>query len=57
MLIQVPFTSIGQKFGEIVPWNYIGGDGEYVYIVYLDGIVPIKIKSNISKDEFENMGF
>jgi hypothetical protein len=45
------------KFAEVVPMNYSGFDIGYPYtfMVYIFNEFPIRIKSKISKEEFDRL--
>lgn len=43
------------KIGEIVPINYRPQLGENVFTVFLDGQVPVKIRSKLTKSEFDKL--
>lgn len=41
---------------QIVPWDYIDSNGEYVYVGYLGGDIPVKLMSKtITEEEFKQM--
>lgn len=53
---EVPVSCLKEKIGEIVPWDYKGNKlGENVFVVYSDGDVPVKIKSKLTKCEFDRI--
>lgn len=55
-VIKINRNQLGQKIGEIVDWNYVSsGIGENVFVVYMDGEMPVKIRSRITKLEFDMM--
>lgn len=52
---EVKKSQLGSKIGEIVDWNYqpICGDKyQYVFPIFIDGSVPVMVKSKICKEEF-----
>lgn len=53
--MEVNRNQIGDKLGEIVPFNYkpdVFSEYPYSFIVYM-GEFPVRIKSRISESEFE----
>lgn len=51
-IFEVKKEQLKDKFAEIVPWDYVGKANEYVFTVYIGGILPIRIKSKLTYEQF-----
>ncbi len=51
-ILKVKREQLQDKLGEIVPFDYVPKNGEYAFIVYVEGRIPIKVRSKLSYEEF-----
>lgn len=43
---------LGDRLGEIVPFDYIAKPGENVFTAYIFDDIPIRIRSSLTYEEF-----
>jgi hypothetical protein len=51
-IMQVKREQLKEKLGEIVSLDYKGKD---FVIAYLGGVAPVKIKTNLTQEEFDRL--
>lgn len=51
-IMKINQSQLKSKLGEIVPLWYRGKD---CVIAYIDGNIPIKIRTTLSQEEFDNL--
>lgn len=53
-ILEIKQQQLGNKIGQIVPWDYKAKPGEKcsVFTVYINGEIPVRIKSELNYEQF-----
>lgn len=51
-ILEISKNKLINKIGRVVPYWYCGDD---CVMAYINGVIPIKIKTDLSQEEFNNL--
>lgn len=56
-ILKINQEQLGKRLGEIVPFDYVPkkGENEHVFVCYIFGDIPVKIKSTLTHEEFKKI--
>lgn len=54
-ILKIKTDQLQEKLGEIVPFNYVPKKNENVFVAYIFGDIPVKVKSTLTYEEFRKI--